>query len=433
MNVSIFAERRNKLMANLPGTVAVFASAPVVIRNNDVEHEYRQDSDFYYLTGFTEPDAVLVMATAHGDHRCVLFVRPRDPDREVWDGARAGVDGAVRDFGADAAFPIAELAQRLPDYLQNHERLLYRLGKDRVFDDKMLAALDATRARSRRAITWPVQMIDPVSIVHEMRLFKSQDEITTMQRAAAITRDAHLLAMKVAKPGRHEYEVEAALRQVFRQNGSERPAYAPIVGSGPNATVLHYRQNDRRIEAGDLLLVDAGCEFGYYASDVTRTFPVSGKFSRAQEAIYRVVLDAQLAAIDATRPGVAIEQIHEHALGVIVDGLLALGLLTGDRQKVLDEQLYRPFYMHRTSHWLGMDVHDVGAYFRDQKPRPLEAGMVITVEPGIYIASGNTAVPPEYRGIGVRIEDDVLLTQGGNLNLTADIPKSVSEIERACA
>jgi Xaa-Pro aminopeptidase len=239
--------------------------------------------------------------------------------------------------------------------------------------------------------------------------------------------------MRVAKPGRHEYEVEAALRQVFRQNGSERPAYAPIVGSGPNATVLHYRQNDRRIEAGDLLLVDAGCEFGYYASDVTRTFPVSGKFSRAQEAIYSIVLDAQLAAIAATRPGVAIEQIHEHALGVIVDGLRELGLLTADRQKILDEQLYRPFYMHRTSHWLGMDVHDVGTYFLDHKPRPLEPGMVITIEPGIYIASGNTAVPPEYRGIGVRIEDDVLLTPEGNLNLTADIPKSVSEIERACA
>jgi Xaa-Pro aminopeptidase len=384
----MFAARRKALLDAMGQGVMIIPAPPTFIRNNDVEHEYRQDSDFYYLTGFAEPDAVLVLTTAHPDHRCVLFVRPRDPDREVWDGARAGVDGAVRDFGADAAFPIAELAQRLPDYLQNHERLLYRIGRDRIFDEKMLAALDATRARVRRAISWPVQMIDPASILHEMRLFKSQDEIVAMQRAAAITRDGHLAAMQIAKPGRHEYEVEAALRQVFRQNGSERPAYAPIVGSGPNATVLHYRQNDRRIEAGDLLLVDAGCEFGYYASDVTRTFPVNGKFTRPQEAIYRIVLD---------------------------------------------EQLYRPFYMHRTSHWLGMDVHDVGAYFRDHKPRPLEAGMVITIEPGIYIAISNTAVPPEYRGIGVRIEDDVLLTPEGNLNLTADIPKSVSEIERACA
>ena len=254
-----------------------------------------------------------------------------------------------------------------------------------------------------------------------------------MRRAAAITRDGHLSAMQVAKPGRYEYEVEAALRQVFRQNGSERPAYPPIVGSGPNATVLHYRQNDRKIEAGDLLLVDAGCEYGYYASDVTRTFPVSGKFSAPQEAIYRIVLDAQLAAIDATRPGATMEEIHERALQTIVDGLMKLGLLTGEREKIIDEQLYRPFYMHRTSHWLGMDVHDVGAYFRKQKPRPLEAGMVITIEPGIYIAATNSAVPPEYRGIGVRIEDDVLVTPDGHANLTADIPKSVSEIERACA
>jgi Xaa-Pro aminopeptidase len=265
-----------------------------------------------------------------------------------------------------------------------------------------------------------------------MRLFKSKEELSSMQRAAAITRDGHLAAMRLAKPGRYEYEVEAVLRQVFRQNGSERPAYPPIVGSGPNATVLHYRQNDRRIEEGELLLVDAGCEFGYYASDVTRTFPVNGKFSAAQEAIYRIVLDAQLAAIDATRPGATLEEIHERGLRVIVDGLCAIGLLAGDRQKIIDEQLYRPFFMHRTSHWLGMDVHDVGAYFRDRKPRPLEEGMVTTIEPGIYIAGANTSVAPEYRGIGVRIEDDVLVTADGHLNLTADIPKSVSEIERAC-
>jgi Xaa-Pro aminopeptidase len=431
--VSTFAERRKNLMAKLPEGVAVFPSAPVAIRNNDVEHEYRQDSDFYYLTGFAEPESVLVLASHHADHAAVLFVRPRDPDREVWDGARAGVDGAVKDFGVDAAFPISELAQRLPDYLQNHERLLYRLGKDRTFDEKMLAALDATRARSRRAVSWPIAIVDPASILHEMRLFKSKEEIATMQRAAAITRDGHLAAMQLAKPGLYEYEVEAALRQVFRKNGSERPAYAPIVGSGPNATVLHYRQNDRRIEAGELLLIDAGCEYDYYASDVTRTFPVNGKFSPSQEAIYRIVLDAQLAAIAATVPGATLEQIHEKALNVIVDGLLSRGLLSGDRQKIMDEQLYRPFYMHRTSHWLGMDVHDVGAYFRNQKSRPLEAGMVITVEPGIYIAAGNTSVPPAYRGIGVRIEDDVLVTSDGQLNLTADIPKSVSELERACA
>jgi Xaa-Pro aminopeptidase len=420
-------------MTQLQGGVAVFPAAPVAIRNNDVEHEYRQDSDFHYLTGFDEPESVLVMTTEHPQHKTVLFVRPRDPEREVWDGARAGVEGAVKELGADVAFPISELGTRLPEYLENHEKLLYRFGRDRVFDDKLVGALDATRMRARRGVTCPTQMIDPAALLHEMRLFKSKEEIAAMQRAAAITRDAHLGAMRLAKPGRYEYEVEALLREVFRKNGSERPAYAPIVGSGANATVLHYTSNSKRIEEGELLLVDAGCEYDYYASDVTRTYPVSGKFSEAQRAIYQLVLDSQLAAIAGTRPGVTLEDVHKIALHVIVDGLMGLGLLTGDRQKILDEQLYRPLFMHRTSHWLGMDVHDVGAYFRAKKARPLQAGMVITVEPGIYIAENNTAVPAPYRGIGVRIEDDILVTPEGNLNLTADIPKTVSELELACS
>jgi Xaa-Pro aminopeptidase len=420
-------------MAQLDGGVALLPSAPVAIRNNDVEHEYRQDSDFYYLTGFDEPDSVLVVTSRHPDHRVVLFVRPRDPEREVWDGARAGVEGAVRSYGADAAFPLSELAQRLPDYLGNHDRLMYRFGKDRAFDDKVLAALDTTRARARRGIAWPTAIIDPAAVLHEMRLFKSKGEIAAMQKAAAITRDAHIGAMRLAKPGRYEYEVDALLREVFRKNGSERPAYAPIVGAGVNATVLHYRSNSKRIEDGDLLLVDAGCEYAYYACDVTRTYPVSGKFSPPQREIYEIVLASQKAAIEATRPGATLEDIHRRALEVIVDGLIAVGLLSGEREKNIEENLYRPFFMHRTSHWLGMDVHDVGAYFRGQKPRPLEAGMVITVEPGIYIAANNNAVPEAYRGIGVRIEDDILVTPEGHLNLTADIPKTVSELEGVCA
>jgi Xaa-Pro aminopeptidase len=266
-----------------------------------------------------------------------------------------------------------------------------------------------------------------------MRLFKSSEELDAMKKAAAITREAHLGAMRLAKPGRYEYEVEALLREVFRKNGSERPAYAPIVGSGANATILHYIQNSKRIDEGDLLLVDAGCEYDYYASDVTRTFPVGGKFSEAQRSIYQIVLDAQLAAIEATRPGVTLEDLHERSVEVIVDGLLALGLLSGDRRKNIDEKLYREFFMHRTSHWLGMDVHDVGAYYRSQRPRPLEAGMVITIEPGVYISPNRRTAAPEYRGIGVRIEDDVLVTRDGHLELTADIPKTVSELESACA
>jgi Xaa-Pro aminopeptidase len=431
--MSVYAERRRALMSRLPHGVAVIPSAPVAIRNNDVEHEYRQDSDLHYLTGFDEPESVLVLATAHPEHEMVLFVRPRDPEREVWDGIRAGVDGAVRDFGADAAFPIAELAQCLPDYVGNHQQLLYRLGRDRAFDDKMLAALDVVRARARRGVVCPGQIVDPAVVLHELRLLKTNDEIEAMRKAAAITRDAHLGAMRLAKPGRYEYEVEALLREVFRKNGSERPAYSPIVGSGPNATVLHYHANQRRMEEGDLLLIDAGCEYDYYASDVTRTFPVDGQFTEPQRAIYQLVLDAQLAAIAVTKPGATLDEVHRAALETIVDGLIALGLLSGPRAKNIEDGLYRPFFMHRTSHYLGMDVHDVGSYYRDQKPRPLEAGMVVTIEPGIYIATGNTAVSPEYRGIGVRIEDDFLLTADGNANLTADIPKTVSEIERACA
>jgi Xaa-Pro aminopeptidase len=431
--VANYAERRKAFLSRFERGVAVLPAAPVAIRNNDVEHEYRQDSDFYYLSGFEEPESVLVLSSLHPDHRMVLFVRPRDPEREVWDGARAGVEGAVRHFGADAAFPIGELGSRLPDYLQNHDRLMYRFGRDRAFDDKMSAALDATRARARRGVGWPSEIVDPAAVLHEMRLFKSKDEVLAMQKAAAITRDAHIGAMRLAKPGRYEYEVDALLREVFRKNGSERPAYPPIVGAGSNATVLHYRSNSKRIEEGDLLLVDAGCEYGYYASDVTRTWPVSGKFTPPQRAIYELVLAAQLAAIEATRPGATLEEIHRRALEVIVDGLIALGLLSGDREKNIEENLYRPFFMHRTSHWLGMDVHDVGAYFHAQKPRPLEPGMVITVEPGIYIAENNAHVPQSYRGIGVRIEDDILVTPGGHSNLTADIPKTVRELESACA
>lgn len=431
--MSAYAKRRGRLLEAMGRGVAVLPSAPLAIRNNDVEHAYRQDSDVHYLTGFDEPECVVVLSTEHPKHRFVMFVRPRDPDREIWDGARAGVDGAVQQYGADAAYPMAELAQKLPEYLENHERLYYRAGRDRAFDDRIFAALDATRARGRTGNSWPTEIIDPATIVHEMRLVKGPDEIETMRKAAAITAEAHLGAMRLAKPGRYEYEVEALLLEVFRKHGSERVAYEPIVGSGPNATVLHYRSNDRKMQDGELLLVDAGCEYGYYASDVTRTWPVSGRFSEPQRAIYEIVLAAQQASMEAVKPGATIDEVHRASVEVIVDGLLKLGLLSGERRKIIDEQLYKPFYMHRTSHWLGMDVHDVGFYHRARKPRPLEPGMVLTVEPGIYIGAGNTSVPAEYRGIGVRIEDDILVTPDGWANLTADIPRAVADVERACA
>jgi Xaa-Pro aminopeptidase len=412
-------------------SVAVFPSAPVYTRNNDVDHEYRQDSDFFYLTGFDEPHSVLVMDGK--DRTATMFVRPRDVEREIWDGPRAGVDGVKADFGADASFVIAELDAELPKLVQNHARLYYRLGKDRAFDEKAIELLDRLRTRARLGVTAPTDVLDPGQILHEMRLFKHEADLEAMRRAAAITREAHVLAMGRTKPGMHEYEVEAILLDTFRRHGSERPAYGSIVGSGPNACILHYRSNNRLMGAGELLLIDAGCEYGYYASDVTRTFPVSGTFSKEQQAIYELVLEAQLASIADTRVGQTLEQIHKRSVDVITRGLVKLGLLAGEPEKLIEEEAYKPFYMHRTSHWLGMDVHDVGSYFEGGKPRKLEAGMVLTVEPGIYIGKDYDKVPAEWRGIGVRIEDDILVTKDGPENLTAGIPKTVDEVHRACA
>jgi Xaa-Pro aminopeptidase len=414
-----------------PGAVAVLPSAPVFRRNNDVEHEYRQDSDLFYLTGFDEPESVAVFDSK--DHKWTLFVRPRDPDREIWDGPRAGVDGAKSLHGADEAWPIADLDEKLPALLQDRERLYYRLGQYRAFDDRVLAALDRVRGRSRTGVVAPTEIVDPGSILHDMRLRKSRSEVETMRSAARITREAHELAMQRAQPGMHEYEIEALLLDTFRRHGSERPAYGSIVGSGPNACVLHYRKNDRRIGEGELLLIDAGCELGYYASDVTRTFPVARGFSREQQAIYELVLEAQLAAIPAARPGATLEQIHGICVQVVTRGLARLGLLSGEVEKLVQDGAYKKFFMHRTSHWLGMDVHDVGNYFVDGKPRPLEPGMVLTVEPGIYIGPEEAAVALEWRSIGVRIEDDVVVTSGDPDVLTAGIPKTVDEVLRARA
>jgi len=414
-----------------PG-VAVLPSAPVHIRNNDVEHAYRQDSDFFYLTGFDEPESVLVLTNQHSDHRVVLFVRPRDPTREVWDGPRAGVDGAVAQFGADAAFPIGELLDRLPDYLGNVQRVHYRVGLDRAFDDQMFHALDRVRGRARTGVSVPGEIVDPGLTLHEMRVRKTAEELRTMERAAAITREAHLRAMEIARPGRFEYEVEAEILRTFRAHGSERPAYGAIVGSGPNATILHYRKNDRRMEDGDLLLIDAGAEYGYYASDVTRTFPVSGRFTPDQRRIYDLVLDAQTAAIEAVRPGATIDHVHDAAVKVLVSGMIELGLLHGTVDEAIESASYKAFYMHRTSHWLGMDVHDVGCYFVSGQPRAMEEGMVLTVEPGLYVSSA-AEVDKRWCGIGVRIEDDVVVTRDGYRIITSDIPRRAEELESILA
>jgi len=426
-----FKQRRERVLAAIDPGVLVISAAPLAIRNNDVEHEYRQDSDFFYLTGFDEPESVLVL-NSQSEHPFTLFVRARDPEREVWDGARAGVEGAVSEFGADAAFTIGDLSLKLPDAIQNTERVFYRLGRNRSFDDTLLGALDRVRGRARLGVTCPSSIVDPATVVHEARLKKSELEIAAMQRAIDITRDAHVEAMARAAPGMFEYEIEAILRGIFRRFGSERPAYSPIVGSGPNATVLHYHRNDRRMQAGDLLLIDAGCEFDYYAADVTRTFPVSGRFTPAQRAIYQLVLDAQLASIELTCAGRTFDEVHAASVEVITRGLCQLGIIEGPVDTAISELRYKPYFMHKTSHYLGMDVHDVGAYFVAGKPRLLSPGMVITVEPGIYIAH-NAAVAEEYRGIGVRIEDDVLVTEGRAVVLSDAIPKRVDEIERVCS
>lgn len=429
---SIFSERRTRaLEAMRPSSVMLLPAAPLAIRNNDVEHEYRQDSDVFYLTGYDEPESMLLLSTL-GDQRAVLFVRPRDPEREVWDGTRAGVEGAVRDFGADAAHSIDELSAKLPDALQNARRLYYRLGRDRALDDVVLTAIDRVRGRAKLGVAWPTEIVDPGTILHEQRLFKSSGELLQIRRAVEITGEAHREAMAKACPGMYEYEVEAILRAAFRRAGSERPAYVPIVGSGPNATVLHYRRNNRKMEEHDLLLVDAGCEYDYYASDITRTFPVSGRFTPAQRAIYEIVLAAQEASISATQPGATLEELHGESVRAVTEGLVRLGIVKGPVAEAISEQRYKPYFMHRTSHWLGMDVHDVGAYFVDGKPRLLAPGIVITIEPGIYLNESASDVPAEYRGIGVRIEDDVLVEPGGRTVLSSSIPKRIDDVERAC-
>jgi Xaa-Pro aminopeptidase len=411
--------------------VAVFASAPVFTRNNDVEHEYRQDSDLFYLTGFAEPGAVLVLDAKN--KKSTMFVRPRDPERETWDGPRAGVDGVKEHFGANDAFSIDKVAEELPKLLQNKKRLYYRLGLNRAFDDKVLEAIDRARARAKLGYSWPVEIVDPGTILHEMRLFKNAEDLAAMRRAADITAEAHVRAMKATKPGMHEFQVEAMILETFRMHGSERPAYGSIVGSGNNATILHYRQNNRKMEDGELLLIDAGCEYDYYASDVTRTFPVGGTFTKEQQAIYELVLDAQEAGIDKTRKGSSLDQIHASCVDVITRGLVKLGILQGDVDQLIKDESYKPFFMHKTSHWLGMDVHDVGNYYVGGKARPLEPGMVLTVEPGIYISKDNDKVAPQWRGIGVRIEDDILVTESEPENLTKQIPKTVAELQSACA
>jgi len=423
------AARRTAVLERIGSGVAVFRAPSLRVHANDVEYRYRPDSDLFYLTGFPEPNAVLVLDGSAERERCVLFVQPRDPERETWTGKRAGVEGALASYGADAAYPMAELAQRLTPLIARGGALYYHLGHDEPFNQKLLEIARAGWAqRPRTSNDLPTSLLSTGTLVHELRLYKSPEEIAWMQRAIDIAAEAHRAAMREVRPGMYEHEIEALVEYVFRRNGASGWAYPSIVAGGENATVLHYTANDRPLRDGDLLLLDAGDEVGCYCADVTRTFPVGRAFSPAQRRVYDLVLQAQLAAVATVKPGVTIEDVHAAALNVLVDGLLSLGLLTGTREQAIGDGSYKPYYMHRTSHWLGMDVHDVGTYKRDGAPRPLEPGMVLTVEPGLYFASALPGVPAEYRGIGVRIEDDVLVTPTGHQVLSHAVPKSADDL-----
>ncbi len=426
----VYAERRRRFMQQLgPNAAALFVAAPVSVRSNDVEHPYRPDNDMLYLTGFPEPESACLLLPEHPEHEYLLFVRPFDPERRVWVGRHAGVEGATRDYAADKAYPIQQIDQVVGELVSGRNELYFRFGRDLEWNQRVVGWMRQWQQLRPRSGTGPVVLRDPAVILHEMRLRKEAVEIDRLRKAAQIAAAGHLRALTEVRPGMFEFEVEALLDSTFRRLGASGPAYPSIVASGPNATVLHYTQNDRSLAPGDLLLIDAGAEYGFYCSDITRTFPVSATFSGAQRELYELVLSAQKAAVSMVGPGARYDEPHRRAVEVLVDGLLDLGLLTGSREENIAEERYRKFFMHRTSHWLGMDVHDVGQYKEGQEVRRLEPGFVLTVEPGLYIPEDCTDVPPEFRGVGIRIEDDVLVTETGHEVLTSLVPKEVSEIE----
>jgi Xaa-Pro aminopeptidase len=428
---SVFAARRLRLLERLGGGTVILRSNPEQTRSNDTEFPFRQDSDFHYLTGFDEPNAVAVITDAHAEHRFVLFVRARDPEKETWNGRRAGVEGAVKTYGADAAFDVAELDAKLPGYLDGGKTLYFTPGLDAGFNARMEGWLETSRRSRPKTGKGALVRTEVGALTHPMRLVKEPGEVDLLARACAITAEAHVAAMKHTRPGMNEAEVEAIVNYVFRaKGGGAMPGYNSIVAGGENATILHYTENNMPLADGTLLLIDAGAESAMYTSDLTRTFPVGARFTPAQRAVYEIVLAAQKAAIAVVRPGTRFSDVHETALHVLVEGLIRLGVLEGTVEENEAKNLYRPFYMHRTSHWLGLDVHDVGSYVDDAGgSRPLEPGMVLTVEPGLYFGDTTAPYDAKYRGIGVRIEDDVLVTAKGSEVLTAGAPKEVEEIE----
>ena len=428
-----FARRRRQLIKAMGReAIAIIPTAPVHLRNNDVEYAYRQDSNFFYLTGFAEPESVAVLVPGRPQGEYLLFVRDRDPARETWDGRRAGPVGARRDYGADDAFPIGDIDDILPGLMEGRAKVYYTVGIHREFDPRVVGWVNGLRAQAKQGRHAPYEMVALEHELHEMRLFKSRAECAQMRHAAQIAARAHVRAMRACRPGRFEYEIAAEIRHEFMRARADI-SYLPIVGGGANGCILHYRENADELRDGELLLIDAGCEYESYASDITRTFPVNGRFTPPQRAAYDVVLEANLAAIEAVRPGASWNRPHEVAVQVLTAGMVRLGLLKGRVPSLVKSLAYRRFYMHKTGHWLGMDVHDVGDYKIGDAWRQLEPGMVLTVEPGLYIPPGTRGIPPEFRNIGIRIEDDVLVTREGHEVLTLGVPKHAREIEQLMA
>ncbi|MEQ5836071.1 Xaa-Pro aminopeptidase [Marinobacter mangrovi] len=435
MPIKEFAARRkalSELMA--PDSIAIVPAAPERVRNRDVLHPYRQDSDFYYLTGFEEPDAVLALIPGREHGEAVLFCKERNPEKELWDGFLMGPEGAIEKLGFDDAFPIADIDDILPGMIEGRSRVYYPLGKDKAFDNQVMDWVKTIRSKVRTGAHPPGEFVALEHSLHDLRLYKSAAEIKVMAKAGKISAEAHCNAMKRARQGGHEYNLEAELLHTFMSHGARSTAYPSIVGSGANGCILHYIENRAPLKDGDLVLIDAGCELDNYASDITRTFPVSGRFTDPQRAVYEIVLAAQDAAIEAVKPGNHWNHPHEAALNVLTQGLIDLGILKNmTLEEALEQEAFRPFFMHRTGHWLGLDVHDVGDYRVGGAWRVLEPGMVLTVEPGLYIAPDNMDVDEQWRGIGIRIEDDVVVTKEGCRVLSEGAPKTIADIEALMA
>ncbi len=430
MKQAEFKRRRKQLMAQIgKNNIAIISSASMRPRNRDVDYPFRQDSDFYYLTGFNEPEALAVFIPERKEGEYILFCREFDEKKALWEGAHAGLEGATDDYGADDSFPITDVADILPGLLENKSKVYYPMGRDSELDHNLLEWLMHIRAQSRTGVTAPGELVSLEHILHEMRLLKSAAEIQLMKRAADVSAKGHVRAMQICQPGLFEYQLESELIYSFMQQGLRAVAYPSIVAGGKNACVLHYTENDAKLKRGDLLLIDAGAECDHYAADITRTFPVSGRFSPAQKQLYQLVLDAQLAAIEQIKPGLPWNLAHETAVKVITTGLVELGLLKGRIPKLIKDEKYKQFFMHRIGHWLGMDVHDVSDYKIEGEWRALEPGMVLTIEPGLYIPVNCKTVDKKWQGIGIRIEDDVLVTKNGYEVLTNGVPKTIAEIE----